>query len=283
MPEPKVSHFTLHIDPNARKGEIYFMGELKTRDVVLRIILTLVTCGLFGLYWMKTLTDDIHRFSGRPQTPSGIKVVLLTLVTCTFYFYYWLYQISGELVESRRERGLPFDAFSKTTYTVTVITTALLVVIGFTLQNLNDIPARTYQNFSYVETLMAFLFIGVFWLVIQAIIAASIFLIVVQTVIAAGILWIVYRRKDPHPRILYMLLAIFQIQIFTIAFLQASLNGGISSQLSLKNPPPEGPGGTPSPTEPMTAVPSNSDPAVPSSRDSVPRDDLAWLMPRNTG
>ena len=196
------------------------MDALRPRDVMLRILLTFFTCGLYGLYWMKTLTDDIHRFSGRPTTPGGGKVVLLTLVTCSLYFYYWLYQISGELVEARRERGLSPDAISNATYTVTVVVTSLLAVIFSTLQSMGDIPESVYQDLSKGEAvvagLVALLVIGAFWLV-------------VQTVIAAGILWLVYRRKDPSPRILYMLLAVFRTQILTAAFLQASLNDGIAA------------------------------------------------------
>ncbi|MGP1585944.1 MAG: DUF4234 domain-containing protein [Schwartzia sp. (in: firmicutes)] len=196
------------------------MDALRPRDVMLRILLTFFTCGLYGLYWMKTLTDDIHRFSGRPTTPGGGKVVLLTLVTCSLYFYYWLYQISGELVEARRERGLSPDAISNATYTVTVVVTSLLAVIFSTLQSMGDIPESVYQDLSNGEAvvagLVALLVIGVFW-------------VVVQTVIAAGILWLVYRRKDPSPRILYMLLAVFRLQILTAAFLQASLNDGIAA------------------------------------------------------
>ena len=196
------------------------MDALKPRDVMLRILLTFFTCGLYGLYWMKTLTDDIHAFSGRPTTPGGGKVVLLPLVTCSLYFYYWLYQISGEMVEARRERGLSPDAISNATYTVTVVVTSLLAVIFSTLQSMGDIPESVYQDLSNGEAvvagLVALLIIGVFW-------------VVVQTVIAAGILWLVYRRKDPSPRILYMLLAVFRTQILTAAFLQASLNDGIAA------------------------------------------------------
>ena len=94
-----------------------------------------------------------------------------------------------------------------------------------------------------------------------------------KAAIATGSLWLIYRRQSPHPRILYMFLAIFQLQFLTIAFLQASLNDGISSQLSLKNPPPEGPRGTPPPTEPMTAVSSDLVPDGPSPTDSAPRGD----------
>lgn len=261
MTAPKVSHFTIHIDPKARKGEIHLMYELKPRDVVMRLILTFVTCGLYGLYWMKTLTDDIHHFSENPKTPTGGKVVLLTLVTCSLYFYYWLYQISGELVEARREKGLSLDAISNATYTVTVVVTSLLAVIFSTLQSMGDIPESVYQDLSKGEAvvagLVALLVIGVFW-------------VVVQTVIAAGILWLVYRRKDPSPRILYMLLAVFRTQILTAAFLQTSLNDAVGGGVTPNVMPPQGPtGGLPS-TAPMTAT-ADASPTAEPTRDASPR------------
>lgn len=196
------------------------MHELQTRDVVLRILLTIVTCGLYGLYWMKTLTDDIHRFSGRPQTPSGGMVALLTIITCSLYFYYWLYKISGELIEARQEKGLPLDAVSNATYTVTVVITSLLAVLLSSLQSMGEIPEDVYQDLSDIETLVAgliaFAIVGSFWLIFH-------------TFIAAVLLWFVYRRKEQSPRIVYMLLALFRIQILTAAFLQASLNDAITS------------------------------------------------------
>ena len=238
--------------------------QIQKRDIALSIVLTVITCGIYGLYWMYKLTNEIHELSGKPRTADGGAVVLYTILTCSFYFYYWLYKISGELVEARREKGLPLDAVSNTTYTITVVVTSLVSVLLSILQTLGELPPRAYQELSDGESLAA----G-----IAALFVISVFWLVVQTIIAAGILWLVYRRKDPHPRILYMLLAIFRIQILTIAFLQASLNDGISSQLSLKNPPPEGPGGTPPPTEPMTTVSSDLVPDVPSPMDSAPRSD----------
>ena len=261
MTAPKASHFTIHIDPKARKGEIHLMYELKPRDVVRRLILTFVTCGLYGLYWMKTLTDDIHHFSENPKTPTGGKVVLLTLVTCSLYFYYWLYQISGELVEARREKGLSLDAISNATYPVTIVVTSLLAVVFSMLQSLGEIPESAYQDLSNGEALvaglLALLIVGIFWLV-------------VQTVIAAGLLWLVYRRKDPNPRILYMLLGIFRTQILTTAFLQASLNDGIVAGVTPNVMPPQGPTGGMTSTAPMTATADAAPTAAPTG-DASPR------------
>lgn len=233
------------------------MNELKTRDVMLRILLTILTCGLYGLYWQKTITDDIHRFSERPQTPTGLKSVLLTLVTCSLYFYYWLYKISGELVEARREKGLSLDPVSNATYVLTIVLTSLLALGVSILQTMADIPEGTFQDLSEGETIVAGL---------VAFLIVGIFCFVVQTVIAAGILWIVYQRKDPNPRILYMLLAIFRTQILTIAFLQASLNDAISIA-SRKEAPPMGPAG--GPTNPVTVPPTDALSPVPSAAESA--------------
>ena len=62
------------------------------RNVAIYVILTLVTCGLFGIYWMIVLNDDSLAACGEAGT-SGVTVVLLTLVTCGIYGIYWAYQL----------------------------------------------------------------------------------------------------------------------------------------------------------------------------------------------
>ena len=54
------------------------------RNIVIYVILTLVTCGLFGLFWMIVLNDDSLAAAGESGT-SGGTVVILTLVTCGIY------------------------------------------------------------------------------------------------------------------------------------------------------------------------------------------------------
>ena len=64
--------------------------QIEKRDVALSVILTFITCGLYGLYWMYKLTEEVHALSGKPRTPDGGTVVLYTILTCSFYFYYCL-------------------------------------------------------------------------------------------------------------------------------------------------------------------------------------------------
>ena len=78
---------------------------MKQRSIPVCIILSLVTCGIYSLYWMVVLTDDANRLSGR-QRPSGGTALLLTIVTCGIYGYYWAYQMGEALYNAKAQRGI---------------------------------------------------------------------------------------------------------------------------------------------------------------------------------
>ena len=60
--------------------------QIQKRDIALSIVLTIFTCGLYNLYWMYKLTNEVHALSGKPRTPDGGTVVLYTVLTCYTYF-----------------------------------------------------------------------------------------------------------------------------------------------------------------------------------------------------
>lgn len=79
---------------------------MKQRSVPVCIILSLITCGIYSLYWMVVMTDDVNRLSGR-QRPSGGTALLLTIVTCGIYGIYWAYQMGEALYNAKAQRGIP--------------------------------------------------------------------------------------------------------------------------------------------------------------------------------
>ncbi len=204
------------------------MEKLETHDVALRLILTVVTCGLFGLYWIADLTDDIHRLSGKPQTPKGLTAALLTFVTCSVYFYYWLYKISGELVEARREMGLALDSVKNSLYTVAIVFMTLVATALSVLGAIGDMPPELYQDLNHSESLVPMI-------IYLLVVITSCF--VLQCAISAFLLWFVYKRTDPNPRIVYMLMAVLRLNIVTLAFVQASFNNAVISGERLKKQP----------------------------------------------
>ena len=64
-----------------------------SRSIPLCIIFSLITCGIYGIYWMIKLNDEVNIVSGEPQATSGGIVFLLTVVTCGIYGLYWLYKM----------------------------------------------------------------------------------------------------------------------------------------------------------------------------------------------
>ena len=78
---------------------------IKERNIVVCILLSIVTCGIYGLYWFITLTDDASRANDDPSF-TGVKAFLLTLVTCGIYNIYWNYKIGKEMYEANHKRGI---------------------------------------------------------------------------------------------------------------------------------------------------------------------------------
>lgn len=75
------------------------------RSVGLAIILSLITCGIYGIYWFITMTNDVGKLSG-DSTFTGGKNFLLTLVTCGIWSFIWAYQVGKQVEEAQRQRGL---------------------------------------------------------------------------------------------------------------------------------------------------------------------------------
>jgi hypothetical protein len=81
------------------------MVHVTQRNIAVSIILTLITCGIYGIYWFIVLTNDVGRLSGDHQFTGG-KHFLLTLVTCGIWSFVWAYQVGKHVEEAQRQRGI---------------------------------------------------------------------------------------------------------------------------------------------------------------------------------
>lgn len=80
---------------------------LERRNIALCIVLSIVTCGIYGLYWLAVMNDDMNRLTREPQPTSGGMVVLLTIVTCGIYGIYWSYKMGEKLDRIDAANGQP--------------------------------------------------------------------------------------------------------------------------------------------------------------------------------
>ena len=89
------------------------------RNIGLCIVLSIVTCGIYGIYWMIVLANETNVASGHAQdgTSGGI-VFLLTLVTCGIYGIYWAYKQGEKINEAKAMRNMPTDSNAGVLYLI---------------------------------------------------------------------------------------------------------------------------------------------------------------------
>ena len=80
--------------------------EMKKRSIAGCIILTLVTFGIYGIYWFVKITDDTNTLAGEQGT-NGVTAFILTIVTCGIYGIYWAYTTGEKLDRVRASHGEP--------------------------------------------------------------------------------------------------------------------------------------------------------------------------------
>lgn len=80
---------------------------IQKRNIVTYILLSIVTCGIFGLYWQCTLNDDTNKLSGHANDTNGVMVLLLTFLTCGIYSFIWIHKMGNRIDEVKVKRGLP--------------------------------------------------------------------------------------------------------------------------------------------------------------------------------
>lgn len=82
---------------------------MRNRNIALCIILSLVTCGIYNLYWWACLADEGNRGAGTPGT-SGVVVILLSIITCGIYGLYWSYTMGDKINRAKEQHGFPTDS-----------------------------------------------------------------------------------------------------------------------------------------------------------------------------
>jgi hypothetical protein len=94
-------------------GRLWTIGE--KRDPGMVLLFTLLTCGIYGLWWFHTYATETKNALGRQDLDPG-KDLLLTFVTCGIWgviaFYYNYPKL---FVDMQRRVGLPPNDISTTT------------------------------------------------------------------------------------------------------------------------------------------------------------------------
>ena len=76
---------------------------MQKRSIVVMLVLTFVTCGLYNLIWMYLARSEFQKFSGYSDINPGLELLLTIL--CFPFFYFWVYKFSADIARYQAENG----------------------------------------------------------------------------------------------------------------------------------------------------------------------------------
>lgn len=73
------------------------------RSVISVVLLTFITCGIYGIFWLYYSTRDIKAYLGEDGSVGG---EILLMIICAPYVIYWYYKYSQKIAEAYEKAGL---------------------------------------------------------------------------------------------------------------------------------------------------------------------------------
>jgi hypothetical protein len=75
------------------------------RNPIVVVLLTLVTCGIYGLYWMYVSRLEVKNYLENTTISPGVE--LLLAVVCFPFVYIWYYKMGQDVAKMQEKAGLP--------------------------------------------------------------------------------------------------------------------------------------------------------------------------------
>ena len=122
---------------------------MQKRSVATVILLSIITCGIYSLYWMVVTTNDIEYTLGKKSDGvcrSGGIVLLLSIVTCGIYTFYWYYKEAQRLKILAEDAGVRSSGTEDWVYLVVAIFGLGIVDMAIMQDEINMIVEAVDSN-----------------------------------------------------------------------------------------------------------------------------------------
>ena len=96
----------------ANAGAPYTGERLQTdRGLLSYILLTLITCGIYGYYFVYKMAHDVNiACEGDGETTGGlVAFIVLSIVTCGIYAWIWYYKLGNRLASNAPRYNMSFQ------------------------------------------------------------------------------------------------------------------------------------------------------------------------------
>ena len=77
----------------------------ETKNIGVCFLLTILTCGIYGFYWIYTITNEMNVATG-DNSISPTTAILFTILTCGIYGLYWAYKMGQNIRVIKEAQGL---------------------------------------------------------------------------------------------------------------------------------------------------------------------------------
>ncbi len=78
---------------------------MKERSIGLALLFSIITFGIYAIYWQIDLVNKTNKITGNPQATSGGLVFLFSIITINIYLMVWMFKNGNRLDDLRSKQG----------------------------------------------------------------------------------------------------------------------------------------------------------------------------------
>ncbi|MCQ2480166.1 MAG: DUF4234 domain-containing protein [Clostridia bacterium] len=116
-------------------------APVKSRNILTCILLTIVTCGIYGLYWYYCIVQDVAAASGQADDMSPAMVVFVSIITCGIYGWIWFYN-AGSKIDGIKQRNGEQGSSLNIIYLILAVCGLVIVNYALIQSELNKIAVE---------------------------------------------------------------------------------------------------------------------------------------------
>ncbi|WP_300369984.1 DUF4234 domain-containing protein [Brachyspira sp.] len=89
------------------------------RSIPMIVVLIIVTCGIYYIYWIYKTTEEIKNFMEREDINPTLELIL-SIVTCGLYTFYWIYKY-GKMVNTEMPKKVGMESSEDNTILLVIL------------------------------------------------------------------------------------------------------------------------------------------------------------------
>ena len=121
---------------------------VREKNIALCIVFTIITFGIYGLYWIICITNDSLELSSEHGTTGGW-VVLFSIITFGLYTLYWAYKMGERIDIIRQKHGFVGNSTNGILYLILCIVGLSIISLAIMQSEINRFTGPHPSNYSF--------------------------------------------------------------------------------------------------------------------------------------